>query len=101
VLTDFEPGRIVLPYSQIWPTDILMPGAPIRITYVAGYPDLATLQSGFEGFGAVIQAMKLLIGFYNENRLLPLEFRHSAIPAGVKYVVEQVLQPYRIYEDVV
>ena len=50
VLTDFEPGRIVLPYSQIWPPDILMPGAPIQITYVAGYADVATLQSKFEGW---------------------------------------------------
>ena len=28
-----EPGRIVLPFSGIWPTAILLPGSPIKITY--------------------------------------------------------------------
>ncbi len=34
---NFEPARIVLPFSGIWPTTILLPGAPIQITYTAGY----------------------------------------------------------------
>jgi len=36
---NFEPGRIVLPFSQIWPTTILLPGAPISIKYTGGYQD--------------------------------------------------------------
>ena len=36
---NFEPGRIVLPFSQIWPTTILLPGAPISAVYVGGYQD--------------------------------------------------------------
>jgi uncharacterized phiE125 gp8 family phage protein len=96
VLPDFEPGRIVLPFSQIWPTDILMPGAPVQITYVAGYADVATLQAKFEGFSAAIQAMKLIISFWNEERLIPVEFRRTAVPAGVNFVCEQLLEPYRI-----
>ena len=96
VLTDFEPGRIVLPFSQIWPPDILMPGAPIQITFVAGYPDVPTLQASFEGWSATIQAMKLMISFWNEERLVPVEFRRTAVPAGVNFVCEQLLEAYRI-----
>lgn len=32
-----EPGRIVLPFSGIWPTTILLPGSPIQIVYTCGY----------------------------------------------------------------
>lgn len=35
--TESEPGRIYLPFSGLWPTTILAPGAPILITYRAGY----------------------------------------------------------------
>ncbi len=52
-----EPGRLYLPFSGIWPTTILLPGSPIQITYVCGYPSfvgtanvdasgVATWQSG-------------------------------------------------------
>lgn len=33
-----EPGRLVLPFSGIWPTTILLPGSPIKITFNCGYP---------------------------------------------------------------
>lgn len=33
-----EPGRIMLPYSGSWPTTILLPGSPIQIVYLCGYP---------------------------------------------------------------
>lgn len=39
--TNFEPARIVLPFSGVWPTTILLPGAPIQITYTAGYASFA------------------------------------------------------------
>lgn len=96
VLTDFEPGRIVLPFSQIWPPDILMPGAPIQITFVAGYADVPALQARFDGWSAAIQAMKLMVSFWNEERLVPVEFRRTAVPAGVNFVCEQLLEAYRI-----
>ncbi len=32
-----EPGRIVLPFSGLWPTTILLPGSPILITFNCGY----------------------------------------------------------------
>lgn len=39
--TDSEPGRIVLPYSGLWPTTVLLPAQPIKITYACGYSSFA------------------------------------------------------------
>lgn len=36
--TEPEPGCVRLPFSGIWPTTILLPGSPIKITYNCGYP---------------------------------------------------------------
>lgn len=41
-----EPGRIHLPYSGLWPATILAPGAPILITYKAGYPSFTGTMTG-------------------------------------------------------
>ncbi len=38
---NFEPARLYLPFSGVWPNTILLPGAPIQITYTAGYPSFA------------------------------------------------------------
>lgn len=98
VYTNIEPGQIVLPFSQIWPTDILMPGAPITIQYTVGYPDVATFYSKFEGASAVAMAMKLIIAYQYENRIPPSEMRRSSINAGVQFVAEQMLMPFRVFE---
>ena len=37
--TDREPGRIVLPYGKVWPSDSLHPKNPIRIYYDCGWTD--------------------------------------------------------------
>jgi len=94
---NFEPGRIVLPYSQIWPTTILLPGAAIQILYTCGYPDVATLQTQFEGYASTIQAMKMIIGYCYENKIPPSEMRRSSIDAGMEYVIQQLLTPFRIH----
>lgn len=94
--TNFEPGRIVLPFSQAWPTAILLPGAPIQIIFNCGYPDLAALASQFEGYASVVQAMKMIIGYCFQNRVPPAEMRRASIDAGIEYVVQQLLTPYRI-----
>lgn len=96
VFTDFEPGRIYLPFSEIWPTVILLPGAPIQITFVAGFEDLDELKNSFEGYTATIHAMKMLIGFLYEHRIPPTEVRKGSVPAGLAYVVEEMLEPYRV-----
>lgn len=94
---NFEPARIVLPFSQIWPTNILLPGAPIQIQYTCGSPDVATLAASFEGYGNTILAMWRLIGYYYENKIPPDEMRRSSIAAGVQFVVNELLTEYRIF----
>ncbi len=96
VFTDFEPGRIVLGFSQIWPTVILLPGAPIQVSFTCGYVDLLTLQACFEGFPATIHAIKMIIGYLYENRIPPSEMRRSFVASGINYVIEELLEPYRI-----
>lgn len=98
VFTDFEPGRIWLPFSQIWPTNILLPGNPIKIRFVAGYSSLAALQSQFEGYYATIQALQMIIGYCYENRIPPAEIRKGISAGGIDIVVEQLLQNYRCWE---
>jgi uncharacterized phiE125 gp8 family phage protein len=107
VETNMEPGRIVLPYAQIWPTNILMPGAPIMITYTCGYVPLAQQSSPpvgqtweqWAGYRATMQAMKLLLAYWYEMRLPPVELRKSRDqPAGEELVANALLTPYRIYD---
>jgi hypothetical protein len=98
VCPQFEPGRIVLPFSQIWPTDILMPGAPILIQYTCGYLDVPTFFSAFEGAQAVGFAMRMMLAYAYENRIPPSEMRRSSINAGIEYVAEQLLTAFRVYE---
>lgn len=93
VLTTMEPGRIVLPYAGIWPTDVLMPGAPITITFVAGFASLTALQN-WEGYGPTIQAMKLMLADCYENRIPP-----DAVGGGEQVgIASKWLTPYRIYD---
>lgn len=94
---NYEPGRIVLPYSQIWPTEILLPGAAIQILYLCGYSDVATLEASFEGFSSVVMAMKMIISYVFENRIPPSEMRKSFAASGIQYVIEELLTPYRIF----
>ena len=98
VVTDTEPGRIVLPFSMIWPTDILMPGSPIQITYTCGYPDVATFLASFEGAANVVRAVKMMAGYLYENKIPPSEMRRSSIDAGLDFVMAQLLNEYRVYE---
>ena len=98
IFPDFEPGRVVLPFSQIWPTDILMPGAPVQITYTCGYPDAPTFLTAFEGAPSVIRAINMMCGYWYENKIPPSEMRRSSITAGVEYVAEQLLTEYRCFD---
>lgn len=93
VFSDFEPARIVLPYAAIWPTDILMPGAPIGITYTVGYADIAHLQA-WEFWEVVRQCMILLISDCWENRIPPDKAQRS----GKMSVIDEWLMPARIFE---
>jgi uncharacterized phiE125 gp8 family phage protein len=55
-------GRIVLPYSGIWPTATLYPVNPIRIRFITGYYSSDPIPKSIK------QAMLLLIGHWHENR---------------------------------
>lgn len=102
VFKDVEPAQIVLPFSGVWPTDILMPGIPITITFVCGFQRLTdtsptsgqTILSNWEGFGPTIQAMKLVIADCWENRIPAA----SASGSAMMQIAADWLAGYRIYE---
>lgn len=94
---NFEPARIFLPFSQIWPTTILLPGAAITVIYQTGYVDVPTWQSAFEGANAVIHAMKKMVAYLYENKIPPDEMRRSSIAAGLSFLVTELLAPHRIW----
>jgi uncharacterized phiE125 gp8 family phage protein len=60
--THSTPGRIVLKSGVNWPSEDLQVGAPITITYVAGFGDENDVPDAYK------QAMLLLVGHMYENR---------------------------------
>lgn len=92
VFKTFEPGRIVLPFSAIWPVDILMPGAPITITYTVGYTSMEKL-TAWEGWHDSRQAIMMLIGDCYENRVPSSDVGATETAK----VVEKWLMPFRVF----
>jgi uncharacterized phiE125 gp8 family phage protein len=60
--THSTPGRIILKSGVNWPSEDLQVGAPITITYVAGFGDENDVPDAYK------QAMLLLVGHMYENR---------------------------------
>ncbi len=56
------PGRIVLKRDKSWPGDDLVDANGVKIRFVAGFGEAAAVDI------RAVQAMKLLIGHYYENR---------------------------------
>ena len=58
-----QPGRVVLKYGEVWPTETLSPKTPIYITFEAGYgddrPDIPM---------NIRLAVMALVGHWYENR---------------------------------
>ncbi len=82
VITNEEPGMIVLNDGETWPTETLFPVSGIRIVFEAGYGTTAASVPA-----TVKQAILMLIAHYMENReavagrghipqQLPLSTRH-------------------------
>lgn len=94
---NYEPGRIVLPFSGIWPTDILLPGAAIQIQYVCGFADAEAFESGAEYYAPAVQAVLELCAYTYENRVPPSEMRRASVSAGIMMVVDEMLTPYRLF----
>jgi len=62
--TASEPGRIVLNSGQSWPGTALRPANGVVVRFVAGHGDAAS-----EVPAKVIQAIRLTVGHWYENRL--------------------------------
>ena len=88
--THQRPGRMALVDGASWPD--APPGAPgIRITYICGFIDLATLPPVF------VTAWRLLVAHWYENReaAVASTVRRAEVEK-VPYGVEYLLDPYRI-----
>jgi uncharacterized phiE125 gp8 family phage protein len=74
--TEGDPGRVVLKSGVSWPTDSLLSGDAVRITYQAGYAPEA-LPKTYQA------AMLMLISHLYEQREASVEAALSEIPFGV------------------
>ena len=84
VQAELEPGGLVLVPEASWPSDALMPGLPIRVTYRAGaeQPDQVSQRAR--------QAMLLLIGHWYESREAVVI---GATSRALEFSVEALLYP--------
>jgi len=88
--SDREPGRVVLPYGQVWPTRVLDTASPIQITYRAGYLDASQIPP------PIIQAMLMLVAHWYENREAMVVGRTAQIATEIRWAPDELLWPYRI-----
>jgi len=72
--TDSEPGKITVQSGANWPSDELWPNAAVRIRYVAGWADAASVPQPIK------TAMLLLIGHWYENREEGGALRQHSMP---------------------
>lgn len=81
-LVDIDGGRVVLPYGGSWPSATLYPVNPVKVDYAAGgsVPE------------AVVQAIKLLIGHWYENREAVMV---GTISKEVEFSVHALLSQHR------
>jgi len=86
-------GRVVLEYSETWPTDTLHPNNPIKIRFVAGYASTSSPADYRENVPqAVKQAILLTVGHLYANRENTMVGANiMSIPFGA----ESLLNPYR------
>lgn len=84
--TDSEPGRIVLDYDEIWPTDALHPNNPIEIEFVCGYASASAIPVELK------HAMKLLIAQWYDSRM-PVGEANDLLPLGF----HELVSSYRMW----
>lgn len=87
VVTDAEPGIVMLKSGCSWPSAELMVGLPVRVAYTCGYGSIAANVPG-----PIRAAMLLLVGHLYENRESVTAQNLQVLPQGVEWLVE----PYRI-----
>jgi uncharacterized phiE125 gp8 family phage protein len=74
-----EPGRVVLNYSESWPSTTLRPANSVCVEFVCGYGAAASSVPA-----KVKQACLLLVGHLYENREAGIDKALQEIPFGVK-----------------
>ena len=60
--TDSEPGRVYLKIGKSWPSGMLRPVAGVKIRFVAGYADVASIPEVYQ------LAMRWMLSLLHENR---------------------------------
>lgn len=83
-----EPARVYLAYNQSWPTDVRDQPKSIYVTFTSGYASQALVPS------PILQAMKLHISHYFENRE-PVS--HGQAPHELPMAIDYLLAPYRVW----
>lgn len=72
-----EPGRVVLGYGEVWPTETLRTANGVIIRYIVGYGDAASdVRDRYN------QAIKMVAAHLYENREDSLERTLSTVPLG-------------------
>ena len=87
-----EPGRVGLNYNTQWPTTILRPRNAVKITFIAGFGDLAS-----DVPRDIRKSLLLLIGHYYENREAVQTTGMNAIE--VPKSVDSLLWPTRAFAE--
>lgn len=98
--TESEPGMIVLPFSGVWPTEILLPGSPIRIAFTCGYSDVDTFTDTFEGSYAAMQAILLLVAHWYDVRQPIADFSVAKVGMNQLQNIIDLLDPHVMHEGV-
>ena len=89
VITQEEPGRIILKWDQEWPSEALDVGLPIVVRYVCGYGAAAAVPAGIK------QGIRWLVGHYHENR--ETVTMANVMPQVVPMTARWALDPYRLH----
>lgn len=82
--TDRPIGRVVLNYSESWPSFTAYPNNPIRIRFVAGYQIIPQ---------SLKQAILLLVGHWYENREATII---GTISKESEFAIKSLLGQYRV-----
>lgn len=83
-----EPGRIVLAYSQVWPTEVLKTTTAVRIRYTAGFGDPQDVPE------VAKSAMKFLIATWYRDRESTVVGRYVTSSRALD-TLELLLEPMR------
>ena len=90
-----DPGRIILEYGDVWPSETLWPMNPIQIEFVCGYGGAAaTAAASVAAVPTMIKhAMRLIISDLYEVRGSEVE----GMPIQKLKTVETLLLPYKLW----